>query len=248
MPLCACSRRSLPIADGAGERAAHVTEQLRLEQRLGNGAAVERDEPMRAPSAVVMNGARDDFLAGPGIAVDQNRAVGGRHRLEQLKQPRHRPALADDPLEPVALLELRSQIRVLRLQPPLLERRVEHVQQFVDLKRLADEIRCAALDCFDRIFHRAVPGDDDRDDVGIALDRRFDDGRAVDAGEAKIRDDDVEGKVGKLGNRGLAGIGLLHLVAAVAELLGDGLAQWGLVFNQQQMFLRIRHLAAAPTF
>ena len=27
---------ALPVADGAGERAAHVAEQLRLEQRLGN--------------------------------------------------------------------------------------------------------------------------------------------------------------------------------------------------------------------
>ncbi len=41
---------------------------------------------------------------------------------------------------------------------------------------------------------------------------------------------------------------LLHQIAAVAELLGDGLAQRRLVFNQQQMFLRIRHLARAPTF
>ena len=64
-----------------------------------------------------------------------------RDGFEQLKQPRHRAALADDALEPVALLELRAQVRVLRLQPPLLERRVEHVQQLVDLKRLADEVR-----------------------------------------------------------------------------------------------------------
>ena len=38
---------SLPRADGAGERAAHVAEQLGFEQRLGNRAAVERDEAMR---------------------------------------------------------------------------------------------------------------------------------------------------------------------------------------------------------
>ena len=32
---------ALAGADGAGERAAHVAEQLRLEQRLGNRAAVD---------------------------------------------------------------------------------------------------------------------------------------------------------------------------------------------------------------
>ena len=63
-----------------------------------------------------------------------------RDGFEQLKQVRHRPALADDALEPIALFELRAQIGVLRSQPPLFERRIEHVQQFVDLKRLADEI------------------------------------------------------------------------------------------------------------
>ena len=66
--------------------------------------------------------------------------VGG-DGFEQLKQPRHRAALADDAFEAVPLFELRAQVRVLRFQPPLLERRVERVQQLVDLKRLADEIR-----------------------------------------------------------------------------------------------------------
>ena len=131
----------LAVADRAGERAAHVAEQLGLEQRLGNRAAVERDEAVHAPRAVVVNRARDDFLAGAGLAGDENRAVGRRDGFEQLKQPRHRAALADDALEAVALLELRAQVRVLRLQPPLLERRIEHVQQLVDLKRLADEVR-----------------------------------------------------------------------------------------------------------
>ena len=79
------------------------------------------------------------------------------------------------PFEAVPLFELRAQVRVLRFQPPLLERRVEHVQQLVDLKRLADEVPRAALDGFDGVLHRAVAGDDDGDDVGVALDGGFDD-------------------------------------------------------------------------
>ena len=102
-----------------------------------------------------------------------------------------------DPFEAVPLLELRAQVRVLRLQPPLLERRVEHVQQLVDLKRLADEVPRAALDRFDGVLHRAVAGDDDRDDVGIALDGGFDDGGAVDARQPEVGDDDVEGEFGE---------------------------------------------------
>ena len=83
---------------------------------------------------------------------------------------------------------------------------------------------------------------------GIAGDRRFDDGGAVDAGQPQVGDDDVEGEVGEPRERGLARVGLLDLVAAVAELLGDGLAERRFVLDEQQMFQRIRHLAAAPIF
>ena len=74
------------------------------------------------------------------------------------------------------------------------------MQQFVDLKRFAYEIRSAALDGFDRILHGSVAGDDDRDDVGVAGDGGFDDRGAVHAGQPKVRDDDVEGEVGQPGD------------------------------------------------
>ena len=120
-------------------------------------------------------------------------------------------------LESVPLLELRAQVGVLRLQPPLLERRIEHVQQLVDLKRLADEIPRAALDRFDGVLHRAVSGDDDGDDVRVAGDGGFDDGRAVDAGQPQVGDDDVEGEIGEPGDGRLARFGLFDLIAAVGQ-------------------------------
>src|SRR5262249_10542327 len=237
-----------PVADRAGERAAHVAEELRLEQRFRNRAAVQRDEAVHAPRAALMNGARDDFLARTRFARDQDRAARRRDRLEQLEQQLHRPALADDSLEAVPLFELRTQVRVLGFQPPLLERGIEHVQQLVDLKRLADEVPRAALDRFDSIFNSAEAGDDDRDAVRIALDRGFDDGGAVDAGEAEVRDDDIEREICELGDRRLARVGLLHAVAAVAELLGDSLAQRRLVLYEEEMFLRFSHLTKRQHF
>ena len=77
-----------------------------LEQRLGNRAAVERDKALGTSRAVVMNGARDDFLAGASLAGHENRARGGRHGFEQLEQVAHGGASDDDALEPVSLLEL----------------------------------------------------------------------------------------------------------------------------------------------
>ena len=119
------------------------------------------------------------------------------------------------------------------------------MQQLVDLERLVDEIGRAALDRFDGILHRAVAGDDDGDDVGIAPDGGFDDGGSVDAGQAQVGDDDVEGEFGEAGERRFARLGLLDRKPAVAELFGDGLAEGRLVFDQEQMFRGISHLQGA---
>ena len=103
----------------------------------------------------------------------------------------------------------------------MLECRVEDVEQFVDLKRLADEVARAAFNRVDRIFHRAVPGDHDRDDVWIAFDGRFDDGRTVDAGQPQIGDDHVEREICELCDGGFTGSCLLDDVTAIGELLGS---------------------------
>ena len=77
---------------------------------------------------------------------------------------------------------------------------------------------------------------DDGDDVGIALDGGFDHRGAVDAGQAQVGDDDVEGELGERAERRFARVGLLDLNPRSVELLGDGLAQRGLVFDEEQMF------------
>ena len=71
-------------------------------------------------------------------------AVGRRDGFDQLKQRAHRRALADHRAQAKSLVELLMQVRVLALQPPLLERGVEHVHQLVELKRLGDEVGGAA--------------------------------------------------------------------------------------------------------
>ena len=161
MPLCACSSRPWRVADRAGERAAHVAEQLRLEQRFGNRAAVDRDEAIRPARAVVMNRARGQLLAGAGLARDQDRARRRRDGLEQLKQIAHDAAVPDEPVDPVSLFELRAEVRVLGLAAAAARAPIEDVEQRVELERLGDEVGGTLLDRFDRILHGAVPGDHD---------------------------------------------------------------------------------------
>ena len=51
------------------------------------------------------------------------------------------------------------------------------------------------LIAFDGVLHRAEAGDDDGDDVGIALERGVEDLPAVDARQPQVGDDDVEGEI-----------------------------------------------------
>ena len=189
-----------------------------------------------------MDRARDHFLAGAGLARDQDGAARGRNRLEQLEQVAHGAALPDNPLETVALLELRAEVRVLGTEPALLERRVERVQELVELERLGDEVDRAALDDIDRVAHRAVARHHDGKDLGIAADRRLNHLRAVDAGQPEVGDEKVERELGEAFEGLLPAFGLDHLEAAVGQPLGHGLAEGSLVFDKQQMRRRIRHL------
>jgi hypothetical protein len=239
---------ALARAHRAGERAPHVPEQLRFEERFRNGAAVDRDEAVSPPRAVVVNGSRGELLPCSSFSGDQHRARRRGDRLEQLEQRAHRGAVADQPVDPVAILELRSQIRVFRFQPPLLERRTEHVQQRVELKRLGDEVRGALLDRLDGVFHGPVPGDHDRNDVWIPLERGFDDATAIDAGQPEVGDEDVEREVREPLQGVLAARGLLDDKPMVGEALRDRLPQRALVVHDEQMFLSVRHLSGRAVF
>jgi hypothetical protein len=57
---------------GAGERAPLVAEDLALEQRLGEGGAVDGDEGPPGPGTVVVDGAGHHLLAGPALAAEQH--------------------------------------------------------------------------------------------------------------------------------------------------------------------------------
>ncbi len=66
----------------AGERALLVTEQLALDEVLGQRAAVDRHE-RTASARLIVNRARDHFLAGARFALDEHRDL----RRRDLPQP-----------------------------------------------------------------------------------------------------------------------------------------------------------------
>src|SRR5206468_3121120 len=72
------------VADRAGEGAAHVPEELALEQRLGERAAVDGHERPLAARAVRVDGTCDELLAGAALAEDEHRAAPGRNARDRL--------------------------------------------------------------------------------------------------------------------------------------------------------------------
>ena len=86
------------------------------------------------------------------------------------------------------------------------------------------------------------------DDLGIALERGLEDLPAVDAGQAQVGDEDVEGELREPLERVLAAVGLLDDEAVVRQPLGNRLAQRALVVDDQQMFLAFSHLVEWAVF
>jgi hypothetical protein len=93
---------SLPIGHRAGEGAAHVAEELALDQGGGDGRAVEDDQRAARAGALVVQPLGHQLLAGAGLALDQHGGVGGRHPLEHREHPAHGHAAADEPAEALA--------------------------------------------------------------------------------------------------------------------------------------------------
>ncbi len=152
-----------------------------------------------------------------------------------MKQFLHRAAAADDSAELIALFDLRSQVRDFRLEPPLLQRLVENVQQLVELKGLGDKVRRTPMDGFDGVLHGPIPGDHNGDDPGIPFSSRFDDPGPVDPREAQVGDQNVEGKLIQILERFFPGVGLNDFESTLRESLRHQPAQGRLIVYEQQV-------------
>ena len=157
----------LLVDAGARERALHVAEQLGFEQRLGQRAAVQRDERPIAPQRVEMDGPRHPFLACARLAGDEHGAVGPRDLLDQLEDREHLLAAPDDIGELMAGPERALQQHVLLPELPLLERVADFDLQLVDVERLAEVVVGAQPHRLDGGVGRRERGNHDAEHVLI---------------------------------------------------------------------------------
>ena len=120
------------------------------------------------PLAVVVDGVRDQLLARPVLALDEDVRLAGRHALDQLEQVLHLLAAADDVGELVAVLELLLELQDLALEVGALDRLLEQGQDALGVDRLLEEEERAGLDRLDRARDVALAADDD--DLGLRVD------------------------------------------------------------------------------
>src|SRR5205085_9346330 len=91
---------------GAGEGPFLVTEDLALEQRIGNLRAVDGDKGERRSRAELVNRLGRELLAGSRLAADDHRRARGRRLLGEEVYGSGARAVVDDPYDAALLSEL----------------------------------------------------------------------------------------------------------------------------------------------
>ena len=89
-----CHQRAANGRIGAGTDVG-AAEQFPGEQRRRHHAAIQRDHPGVAATAVGVQGMGHQFLAGAGFALYQDGGVGGRDRPDPVEEFAHRRTMPD---------------------------------------------------------------------------------------------------------------------------------------------------------
>jgi hypothetical protein len=88
-----------PGCDGSREGAPLVSEELGLGQSVGQRGRVDGDKGPPPPRAALVDGMRDELLAGSALPLDQHGRVGGRDGLDVAEQAPHPGAVAHESVE-----------------------------------------------------------------------------------------------------------------------------------------------------
>src|SRR6185437_16594780 len=118
-------------ADGAGERAFGMAEQLGFDEVDRNGAAVHRDERTSGAKTLAVNRVRDELLAGAAFALDEHRRVSRRHAPNQVQDALHASALADERARRIDALQISPKRRVFAAHPSLVQRALDRIDELL---------------------------------------------------------------------------------------------------------------------
>ena len=85
-----------PRGDGVGEGAALVAEELRVDQRAGEGGAVDGDKRRPGAMAARVQLACNRVLAGAGLAGDEDVGIGAGEAPHLLDERPHHATVRDE--------------------------------------------------------------------------------------------------------------------------------------------------------
>src|SRR4029078_5029378 len=84
-----------PIVDRPRERSAYVPKELTLKELPGDRRTVDLDQGPTGTRAALVNGSRDQLLAGAGLALQEHVRLGRRNQIHLTQHAVKGLALAD---------------------------------------------------------------------------------------------------------------------------------------------------------
>ena len=181
----------LAVAQGAGEGAAAVSEQLRFEEVARQGRAVDRDERAGFARALAVDQPGEDLFPGSGFGLDQHRDVRARGTERQIERGQADRILGD-------------QLRLVGggiARRPAAQRLVDGAAERLRGKRLHDVVDRTVPHARHGGFHRAERGHDDHTGGRRVYANAPHQLVAVDAGHPQVGDDDAVGTSRQRGER-----------------------------------------------
>ncbi len=177
--------------NGAGEGASHMPEEGRFQQVRRQRSAVHGDEHLVGARRIGMDGFGDEFLAGAGLAGDEDGGAAGSHLGHQVEHADHALALADDVGETVALLEGALEVGVLVFEPPPDDHAVDLDEELLVIPGLGEIVVGAELEGVDRGLDRAVGGDHENGGFAVVLADLVEHVHAGAVGHHEVEQDEV---------------------------------------------------------
>ncbi len=226
--------------DRAGECAFFMAEDLALDQRLGNGRAVDGNKGVGLARAQVVERARHQFLAGAAFAGDEDGDVGGGDLLDETEDFAHGAGTADHGAEDAGFAEAAARHFKLDLGFALAGGVGQDGAQAGGVNRFLEEVVSAQLHGVDGQLNGAHGGEDHHGEVRVEsralLSQLGQQADAIQTRHLQVGDDD--GRVP--GKRFLPALDAvarrLRPVAPAGDQLRESHQRVGFVFDNQDLY------------
>ena len=207
----------LAVAVGAGEGAAHVAEELALEERRCERGAVADDERPVAERREPVERARHELLARAALAGHKRGGGVAGEALDEGEHLEHALRARDDPFERHAALQALFEDPRAVLEVAFLEDRLQHPFEAAEVDRLLDVVGRAELDCLDRVLHGRVRAHEHELDVRVAVLQVAQQLEPAHPGHADVGQDHVNRLLVERRQRRIRAVRDFHLEALLGE-------------------------------